>query len=121
VGRFRKRVAKDRQARRETQRLVERAQGPMFPAEGPVAAAKEADLALRLLVLRALLLARTRVETVAAELETPVDPARKGGRFLQEAVRKLAKQADGETRLLEFAAAVPREAAPLVQWLWKPA
>jgi hypothetical protein len=94
----------------------------MFPAEAPVAAAEEADLALRLLVLAALLrLVRTRVETVAAELETPVDLARKRGRLLEEAVRKPAKQADGETRLPEFAAAVPREAAPLVQWLWKPA
>jgi hypothetical protein len=94
----------------------------MFPAEAPVAAAEEADLALRLLVLAAMLpLARTQVETAAAEPETPVDLARKRGRLLGEAVRKPAKQADGETRLLEFAAAVPREAAPLVQWLWKPA
>jgi hypothetical protein len=94
----------------------------MFPAEVPAGRAEEVELVLRLLVLPALLrLARTRVETVAAELETPVDLARKRGRLLGEAVRKPAKQADGETRLLEFAAAVPREAAPLVQWLWKPA
>jgi hypothetical protein len=93
----------------------------MFPAEAPVAPAEEAEVALRLLVLPALMpLGRTRVETVAAEPETPVDLARKRGR-LPEAVRKRARQADGETRLLEFAAAVPLAAEPLVQWLWKPA
>jgi len=77
---------------------------------------------LRLPVLPALLpLARTRVETAVAESETRVDLAGNRGRFLEQAVRKPAKQAGGETRLPEFAAAVPREAAPLVQWLWKPA
>jgi len=94
----------------------------MFPAEAPAGPAEEVDLALRLLALPALLpLVRTRVETVAAELETPVDPARKRGRFPEQAVRKRAKQADGETRLPEFAAAVTHAAEPLVQWPWKPA
>jgi hypothetical protein len=93
----------------------------MFPAEAPVAAAEVADLAPRRLVLRAALRrARAREETAAAEPEIPVDLARTLGRP-PEAVRKRAKQADGETRLPEFAAAVPHEAAPLVQWPWKPA
>ena len=94
----------------------------MFPAEALGGAAEEADIALRLLVRQGLLpLARTRAETAAAGPETQGDLAGNRGRFLEQAVRKPAKQADGETRLPEFAAAVLHEAAPLVQWLWKPA
>src|SRR5271156_1479080 len=101
---------------------MERAQGPVFPAEALAGAAEEADIALRLLVLPALPpLVITRAETAAAGPETRVDLAGNRGRFLEQAVRRPSKQAGGETRLPEFAAAVPREAAPLVQWLWKPA
>jgi len=91
----------------------------MFPAEAPVGPAEGADLALHLLVLQASLRrARAREEIAAAEPEIPVDLARTLGR-LPEAVQKPAKRADGETRLPEFAAAVPHEGALLGQWLWK--
>ena len=64
--------------------------------------------------------AKARVETVAAESEIRVDLAHNPGKVPERVVRNPVKPADGETRLPGFAAAVPRVAAVLVQWLWKP-
>ena len=82
---------------------------------------EEAGLVPRLRVPAvALQRAKAQVETVAAESEIRVELAHNPGKFPERVVRNPVKPADGEMRLPGFAAAVPRAAAVLVQWLWKP-
>ena len=100
---------------------MEQAQGPIFLAVAPAEPVEDADLVLRLRVLAAALQrARAQVVIVAAESETRLDLAHTFGKYPEQAVRNPVKRADGETRPPEFAAAVRRAAAALVQWLWKP-
>jgi hypothetical protein len=93
----------------------------MFRVEVLVGTVAQVDLLLRFRVPPvALKPARPKVETAAAESEIRVDLAQTPGKLLERAVRNPVKLADGATRRQEFAAAVPREAAAPVQWLWKP-